>query len=156
MTMTLCSGCFAAITSNHVEYLREASYRYGKGGKVWVAIMDDALITLTKGHQSIDNYSRCKMLAALDFVCGVIVQEDPTPEQIIRRFHPFRWVKGGDYTVEQLCQLPEGQAVIQGGGTIHVTPKFSGPSTTEQLRHGQRKHYQRYPTLEGKAGIGRR
>lgn len=128
--IALASGCFAAITPAHVAYLREASTY----GELWVAMASTQVIQDLKGHRDvIPDFLRREMLLALPFVAAVAIQEYRTPEKIIRYLRPATWIKGGDYTTEQLAALPEGRAVIECGGQIVVAKHYPGPSTTEVL-----------------------
>lgn len=133
--IVLCSGCFAAITHAHIRYLEAAAF-LAPHGKVWVAIASAKIIAQLKPHQGRaipDNY-RGQMLIGLPFVQSVIIQDEPTPESIIRKLRPSLWVKGGDYDPNKLAELPEGKAVRECGGQIVCTNHFSGPSTTELLK----------------------
>ena len=130
--LTLCSGCFASITYNHIRYLEAAAF-LDPHGKVWVAIASGKIIRELKNHDAIPDQLRAQMLCALPFVNGVILQQEPTPELIIRKLRPAMWIKGGDYNVDELARLPEGLAVKECGGHVVCTSRFGGPSTTELL-----------------------
>lgn len=127
----LASGCFAAITANHVRYLEAASKR---PGKLIVAMASAKVIAAIKGDRDvIDDALRMRMISALPFVNTCVVQYRESPTEIMRVWRPSTWVKGGDYTVEQLAETEEGRYVLSIGGRIEVTAKFDGRSTTEIL-----------------------
>lgn len=132
MRISLATGCFAAITPAHVQYLQAAA-EFDPTGKVWVAIASAKICYELKQREAIDDDYRTYMLTALPFVAGVMIQETKTPAPIIRHWKPALWIKGGDYTIEQLAGTEEGRAVLNAGGQIKLTPRFSGPSTTELL-----------------------
>lgn len=126
--IALASGCFAAITPAHVAYLREAATY----GELWVAIASASVIRELKGERAvIPDFLRREMLQSLPFVAAVAIQEFRTPEKIIRYLKPSVWIKGGDYSIDQLAALPEGRAVLECGGRIVVAHRYPGPSTTE-------------------------
>jgi bifunctional ADP-heptose synthase (sugar kinase/adenylyltransferase) len=72
------------------------------------------------------------VLNALECVDAVEIFDEDTPEEILRRLRPDVWVKGGDYTVDQ---IPEASAVASWGGRTVVLPYLPGRSTTRILAH---------------------
>jgi D-beta-D-heptose 7-phosphate kinase/D-beta-D-heptose 1-phosphate adenosyltransferase len=67
------------------------------------------------------------VLTALEFVDAVVVFDEDTPEQAIRRLRPDIWVKGGDYAPDD---LPEAAVLDEWGGQAVVLPYLTGRSTT--------------------------
>lgn len=53
--------------------------------------------------------------------------EEDTPERVLERLRPDVWVKGGDYSVQD---LPEAAALREWGGQAVVLPYLDGHSTT--------------------------
>ncbi len=56
-----------------------------------------------------------------------MVFEEDTPEEILGRLRPDVWVKGGDYSVQD---LPEAEVLRTWGGQAVVLPYLDGRSTT--------------------------
>ncbi|MFC7511143.1 PfkB family carbohydrate kinase [Streptomyces thermocarboxydus] len=74
---------------------------------------------------------RARVLAALGSVDAVVVFEEDTPERVLERLRPDVWVKGGDYSVQE---LPEAEVVRTWGGQAVVLPYLDGHSTTSLAR----------------------
>jgi D-beta-D-heptose 7-phosphate kinase/D-beta-D-heptose 1-phosphate adenosyltransferase len=76
------------------------------------------------------------VLAALGAVDAVVVFDDDTPLELIRRLRPDVLVKGGDYSEQSIVGAPDVRAW---GGDVVVIPLTEGHSTTstiERLRRG--------------------
>ena len=126
-TVVLATGCFGAITANHVAFLREAASH----GRLSVVICSRRIVKKLKGTKAIHEVDRRKMLEALPFVHGVIIQDDERPTKIIEYVKPDVWIKGGDYDVDALAETEEGRAARRVGAAIKVTTRFDGESTRE-------------------------
>lgn len=126
-TVVLATGCFAAITENHVRYLEEAS----RHGRLSVVICSRRIVKKLKGTRAIHEVLRRRMLESLPFVHGVIIQDEDRPTKIIEYVRPDVWIKGGDYDVEALAGTEEGRAARRVGAAIKVTTRFDGESTRE-------------------------
>jgi bifunctional ADP-heptose synthase (sugar kinase/adenylyltransferase) len=70
------------------------------------------------------------VLGALGCVDAVAVFGDPTPEPILAKLRPDVWVKGGDYTAEQ---LPEADLLRSWGGRAVLVPYLAGHSTSRLI-----------------------
>jgi D-beta-D-heptose 7-phosphate kinase/D-beta-D-heptose 1-phosphate adenosyltransferase len=70
------------------------------------------------------------LVAALDAVDYVLLFEDDTPIDLIRAIRPHVHVKGGDYTTKE---LPEAEAVREGGGRVMIIPLEDGKSTSNTI-----------------------
>jgi D-beta-D-heptose 7-phosphate kinase/D-beta-D-heptose 1-phosphate adenosyltransferase len=60
-------------------------------------------------------------------VDAVIIFDEDTPLELIKKIMPDVLVKGGDYTVEQIAGAKE---VIAQGGKVIINPILEGFSTT--------------------------
>jgi D-beta-D-heptose 7-phosphate kinase/D-beta-D-heptose 1-phosphate adenosyltransferase len=123
------NGCFDLLHVGHTHYLREAACL---GDVLIVAVNSDASVRRLKGNDRpvIREADRAAMLAALACVAHVMIFEEQTPHELLRRLRPDVLVKGGTYTVEQVV----GREVVEGyGGTVCVVGKLDGVSTTEIL-----------------------
>jgi D-beta-D-heptose 7-phosphate kinase/D-beta-D-heptose 1-phosphate adenosyltransferase len=76
---------------------------------------------------------RAAVLSAPECVDAVVIFEEDTPEEVLRRLRPDVWVKGGDYTIEE---LPEAAVLTGWGGRTVILPYLPGRSTTRILAHG--------------------
>ena len=70
---------------------------------------------------------RLHVLAALSCIDHVIAFVEDTPVELIRAVRPDVFVKGGDYTRQQLPEAPVVEAM---GGEIHLLPFLPDRSTT--------------------------
>ena len=73
------------------------------------------------------------MLRALDCVDEVVVFDEDTPKEVLRRIRPAIFVKGGDYSS---IALPEEAILAEWGGTVVTVPYLVGRSTSLLLGRG--------------------
>jgi D-beta-D-heptose 7-phosphate kinase/D-beta-D-heptose 1-phosphate adenosyltransferase len=130
-TVVATGGCFDVLHAGHVATLRAAR---ALGDFLVVCLNSDASVRRAKGPDRPVNSAadRAAVLSALECVDAVEIFDDDTPEEILRRLRPDVWVKGGDYTVDQ---LPEASVVAGWGGRTVVVPYLPGRSTTRILAH---------------------
>lgn len=119
------NGCFDLLHPGHVHYLEEAATC---GDTLIVAVNSDAGVRLHKGptRPVLSQEHRARMLAALECVDHVIVFDDPTPVQLLKRLQPDVLVKGGS------TPTIVGQDVVESyGGVVQRLSLNPGLSTTE-------------------------
>ncbi|HSV68521.1 MAG TPA: adenylyltransferase/cytidyltransferase family protein [Methylibium sp.] len=128
------NGVFDLLHRGHVSYLEQAR---ALGAALVVAINTDRSARgLGKGPDRPINgeQDRALVLAALESVSLVTWFDEPTPLALLERVRPDLYVKGGDYRLEDLPEVP----LVQGwGGDARVLPFVGGYSTTslvERLR----------------------
>ncbi len=120
------NGCFDIIHPGHVDYLERAR---SMGACLVVGLNSDASVRRLKGalRPVNDQRSRARVLAALGCVDFVVIFDEDTPLELIRKIRPDVLVKGGDWSVEMIV----GRDVVQGsGGTVCSIPLLQGYSTT--------------------------
>ena len=79
----------------------------------------------------IDQNDRAAMLAALECVDYVIVFDQSTPHELLRRLNPDVLAKGGTYKAEDVV----GREIVEAyGGQVIVTNHVAGVSTTDLLK----------------------
>lgn len=125
------NGVFDVLHRGHVTYLAAAR---ALGAGLFVAVNSDASVrTLGKGPDRPVNRAenRAIILAALESVSAVGIFEESTPLVLLDRIRPDIYVKGGDYTIEQ---LPEAEAMRSWGGRTLILPFVDGYSTTDILK----------------------
>ena len=132
-TVVATGGCFDLLHAGHIATL-EAARRLGDC--LIVCINSDESVRRAKGPgrplQSAAD--RARVLSALRVVDRVVVFDEDTPHRMLRRVRPDVWVKGDDYTAEE---LPEAELVRGWGGEVLTVPYLSGRSTT-RLVEGSR------------------
>lgn len=120
------NGCFDILHVGHKRYLEEARTL---GDLLVVGVNSDDSVRRLKGPQRPVNTERdrVEMLTALDCVDYVIVFEDDTPYELIKRIKPQVLVKGGDYKPEDVV----GKDIVESnGGEVVIIPLVEGKSTT--------------------------
>lgn len=120
------NGCFDLLHAGHVRYLREAA---SLGNLLVVGLNSDASVRQFKdaGRPIVPEDDRAEVMAALEMVDYVVVFPERTAEAIVAELKPDVYVKGGDYTPEN---LPEARVVEGYGGKVKLVPYHEERSTT--------------------------
>lgn len=123
------NGCFDILHRGHVEYL---AFARELGDRLVVGLNSDRSVRVLKGEgrpiNSVED--RAIVLAALESVSAVVVFDQDTPSELIRRLVPDVLVKGGDYSIEGVVGAAE---VQEAGGRVVLAPLVPGLSTTNLL-----------------------
>ncbi|MFJ6213470.1 D-glycero-beta-D-manno-heptose 1-phosphate adenylyltransferase [Streptomyces sp. NPDC092296] len=125
-TVVATGGCFDLLHIGHVGLL-ESARRIGDC--LIVCLNSDDSVRRLKGPGRPLNPAadRAGVLAGLGCVDAVAVFDEDTPEALLRTLRPHVWVKGGDYTPDD---LPEAAALAAWDGQAVVLPYLDGRSTT--------------------------
>ena len=135
-TVTLAHGTFDLLHLGHVRHLREA-----KGGSdvLVVTLTADRFVNKGPGRPVFTGAQRVEMLAALDFVDYVALNDAPTAEPVIHAIRPNIYAKGADYIdAEQDVTgkiVDEQRAVEQYGGRVQFTDDITFSSSELINRH---------------------
>jgi rfaE bifunctional protein nucleotidyltransferase chain/domain len=126
-------GCFDLLHAGHVATLEAAR---ALGDRLVVLVNSDDSVRRLKGagRPVVTAADRVRVLEALDCVDAAVVFDEDDPRAALERLRPDVWVKGGDYTVDQ---LPEAEAVARHGGRTVVLPYLDGLSTTAILQRAR-------------------
>ena len=127
------NGCFDILHAGHVRYLTAAREL---GDILVVGLNSDDSVRKLKGEGRPVNPAadRAEVLAGLRAVDHVVVFEEDTAEELVRRLQPDIYVKGGDYSLER---LPESAIVAAYGGRTVLVPMVEGRSTTNVIQRLQ-------------------
>ena len=131
-TLAATNGCFDILHAGHVNYLQAAR---NEADALVVGLNSDRSTAELKGpdrpiHTEAD---RAAVLAALESVNAVFIFDDLRATNFLQIAQPDIYVKGGDYTVDQLPA--EERAIIEAqGGRITVLGHLPGKSSTEIAR----------------------
>ncbi len=120
------NGCFDLVHLGHVDYLEKAA---ALGDKLVIGLNSDDSVRRLKGENRpiLDENARTRLLAALEFVQGVVVFDEATPRDLIASLLPDVLVKGADYSVEEV----EGHVeVLKNGGRVELVELVKGYSTS--------------------------
>ncbi len=129
--LVLTNGVFDVLHRGHVLYLAAAREL---GATLLVGLNSDrSARQLGKGPDRPLNgdADRAIVLAALASVSLVVLFDEPTPCELIRRWRPDVYVKGGDYDIEG---LEETRLVRSWGGRAIAIPCVAGYSTSALVR----------------------
>ncbi len=120
------NGCFDILHRGHVEYLAQAA---SSGDVLVIGLNSDSSVRSIKGENRPvqDEYARAILLASLSFVSVVILFNEDTPYELIKKVNPDVLVKGSDYKAEDIV----GYDIVKANGGRVVTIDFiEGYSTT--------------------------
>ncbi len=125
------NGVFDLLHAGHLALLEAAR---AEGAALLVGVNSDASVRrLGKGTDRpfVPAAERSKLLAGLAAVDCVVIFDEDTPLDVIRRLRPDVLVKGADYSREQIVGADE----VEGwGGRIVRVPLVPGLSTSELSR----------------------
>ena len=126
----LTNGCFDVLHVGHIRYLRGAK---ALGGRVIVAVNDDASVRALKGvgRPRMPAAERAEILAALADVDAVVIFSEADVRSLLRELRPDIHAKGTDYTPET---VPERDVVAEYGGRVAIVGDTKDHSTSDLLR----------------------
>jgi len=128
------NGVFDLLHPGHVRYLRDARQL---GDTLIVGVNSDRSVRASKGPERPINSAaeRAEVLLALGVVDGVVVFDEDTPLEIIRRLEPDVLVKGADWGPGEIV----GRDVVEArGGRVARLTFSEGFSTSRLIRHTRR------------------
>ena len=127
--LVLTNGCFDILHTGHVTYLDHARQQ---GDALLVGLNNDGSVRLLKGEKRPINPEgdRAVVLAALQAVDAVCIFPEPRATRFLALAQPDIYVKGGDFTVEELPQ-EEREIVASLGGKTVTVGFVPAKSTTE-------------------------
>ena len=120
------NGCFDILHYGHIHYLAEAR---ALGDRLIIGLNSTESVSRLKGkHRPINDFeTRTGILASLQFVDMVVVFEEETPFDLIKKLMPDLLVKGGDWKPSQIVGS---DLVLENGGQVLSLPFVEGYSTT--------------------------
>jgi D-beta-D-heptose 7-phosphate kinase/D-beta-D-heptose 1-phosphate adenosyltransferase len=125
-TIAFTNGVFDILHEGHIEVLSKAATF---GDILIVGINSDASVKKIKGDsRPVNNEnSRALLIASLIMADAVIIFNEETPLELIKKIMPDVLIKGGDYTIENIAGAKE---VMAAGGKVEVIPLKEGFSTS--------------------------
>ena len=132
-TIVFTNGVFDLLHPGHVRYLQSAR---ALGEALIVGLNGDASVRRNKGpgRPINDERERAEVLAGLEAVDAVVLFDDDTPAEIIRRLQPDILVKGADWAADQIV----GRDTVEsrGGRVVRVTVEqgYSTSSLVQKIR----------------------
>ena len=120
------NGCFDILHVGHKRYLQQAATL---GDILVVGVNSDTSVKRLKGpSRPVNNeQDRAEMLSALGFIDYVVIFDEDTPYELIKKIQPDVLVKGGDYKPEDVI----GRDIVEArGGRLELISFVEGKSTT--------------------------
>jgi D-beta-D-heptose 7-phosphate kinase/D-beta-D-heptose 1-phosphate adenosyltransferase len=127
------NGVFDLLHPGHVRYLQTAR---AEGDVLIVALNADRSVRANKGptRPVVPEAERAELVAALACVDAVVVFDEETPAEIIRRIQPDVLVKGADWAADQIV----GRDTVEArGGKVVRVPVEQGWSTSSMIERVQ-------------------
>lgn len=120
------NGVFDIIHQGHIASLTEAA---SYADILVVGVNADISVKKLKGptRPINDQGARALLLASLLQTDAVIIFEEDTPLELIKKLLPDVLIKGGDYTIDQIVGAAE---VIAAGGEVKIAQMLPGISST--------------------------
>ena len=127
------NGVFDLLHPGHVRYLARAR---AEGDLLIVAVNTDRSVRANKGpsRPMTPDAERAEILAALTVVDAVVLFDEDTPAETIRRLQPDVLVKGTDWAADAIV----GRDTVEARGgrvvRIDIEPGWSTSGIMEQIR----------------------
>ncbi|XP_066920915.1 bifunctional protein HldE-like [Clytia hemisphaerica] len=114
------NGCFDLLHCGHIRLL---NFCKGIGDHLILAVNSDESVRLNKGPERPINSlnHRIKTLKELNLADEIIIFDEKTPLELIRRIKPDFLVKGSDYTVEQIIGQEYAKEVVLFDSTLECS-----------------------------------
>ncbi len=127
--MVFTNGCFDILHAGHVDYLSRAA---DLGDVLIVGLNTDDSVRRLKGDDRPVNpeEARANVLAALSFVDLVVLFDEDTPTELIKKVKPDVLVKGQDYQPENIAGA---DIVKENQGKVVTIPLLQGFSTSSLI-----------------------
>lgn len=125
-TIAFTNGVFDILHEGHIAILTKAA---SFADILVVGINSDASVKKLKGGSRPINSepSRALLLASLIMVDAVVIFNEETPLELIKKIKPDVLIKGGDYTIDAIVGAKE---VMANNGRVEIIPLEEGFSTT--------------------------
>lgn len=132
--MIATSGCFDIIHAGHIELFKEMALHKPL---VWVFLNSNSSVHRLKGDYRplITQTQRKIVLDSIRYIGLVTIFEEDTPIEVIKKYEPAIWAKGGDYEIEE---LPETPIVRAYGGRVITIPIKSEIHTSDIIKRCQK------------------
>jgi D-beta-D-heptose 7-phosphate kinase/D-beta-D-heptose 1-phosphate adenosyltransferase len=125
-TIVATGGCFDLLHAGHVAMLQAAR---SLGDCLVVCLNSDTSVRRLKGADRplVGEDDRAAVLRSLACVDAVVLFDEESPAEILRRLRPHVFVKGADY---EASLLPETDVMATLGGRVATVPYVAGHSTS--------------------------
>ncbi len=128
------NGCFDLLHPGHIDYLSKAR---DLGDILVIGLnTDNSVKRLGKsGNRPVNNeQARAMLLASLRFTDAIVLFDEDTPYELIKKIQPDVLVKGNDYKAEDIVGY---DIVSAKGGEVATIPLVEGYSTSSIIHRIQ-------------------
>jgi len=125
--IALTNGCFDILHIGHARYLKKASEF---ADYLFIGLNSDSSVKKLKGEtRPINNENdRAELLGYFDFIDYLVIFDEQTADNLLLKIKPDFYVKGGDYTKDN---LPESKTLDIVGAELILVNFVNGYSTTK-------------------------
>ncbi len=126
------NGCFDLVHEGHLSLLRRCKALAGSTHDVVVALNSDTSIQKIKGQTRPirPQDARIALLNQIEQVDWIVVFNEETPVELLRKLHPDLLVKGGDYTLEKVL----GREYVKRVEIVPITHPISSTKILETMQ----------------------
>lgn len=124
------NGCFDILHIGHIRYLQKAA---DLGDILVLGLNSDASVKRLKGPKRPINteLDRAEILCAFGFIDYIVIFDEDTPYELIKKIQPDVLVKGGDYKPDEVI----GKDIVEArGGQLVLIPFVEGKSSTKIIK----------------------
>ncbi|MEW6701884.1 MAG: D-glycero-beta-D-manno-heptose 1-phosphate adenylyltransferase [Bacteroidota bacterium] len=124
------NGVFDILHAGHVDYLSKAKE---KGDALFVAVNSDSSVRRIKGELRpiVPQHERAFIISSLKPVDYVVIFDEDTPYEIIKKLTPDVLVKGADWAIEKIV----GRDIVEThGGRVETINFINDRSTTNIIK----------------------
>lgn len=128
--VVMCHGCFDVLHIGHVRHFQEAKR---KGTTLIVTVTADSHVGKGEGRPIFTDAQRAEMIAALECVDYVVINDASNASEAIKYIRPDFYVKGLDYKGTNCDEFNSARSV--GAEIVFTsTEKFSTTELIERLK----------------------
>jgi len=122
------NGCFDILHAGHVDYLIKSKE---KGDVLIVAVNSDASTRRLKGDKRpiVPQDERAFIISSLKPVDYVILFEEDTPYEVIKKIVPDVLIKGADWAIDNIV----GKDIVEANGGKVLTISFVNNTSTTNI-----------------------
>ena len=124
------NGVFDILHAGHVDYITKAK---SKGDILIVGVNSDSSVKKIKGELRpiVPQKERAFIIASLKPVDYVVIFDEETPYEVIKKIIPDVLVKGGDWSIENIV----GKDIVESnGGKVEAIEFINDRSTTNIIK----------------------